>query len=194
MEQICFFHDYSMVLVVMVSVLVFYVFFSVLVSGHFRSYELERHLIELVWTVFPAFMLVFLAIPSMKVLYIIEERVYPLSRFKVIGHQWFWSYEVGNDMEEVDSFIEDSLIFRLLKVSNLVNFPFGVVNRGLISSVDVIHSWTLPSVGVKVDALPGRLNQVLVRSNKASLVVGQCSEICGSNHSFMPIVVLFSSF
>jgi cytochrome c oxidase subunit 2 len=195
MDEIMFFHDYSMILVVLISLVVFYMVLSLFFGGGFNRFILDSHLVELIWTVLPALVLIFLAVPSMKVLYMVEEVVRPFSSFKVVGHQWYWSYEIntGEDLD-FDSFIDSSSILRLIKVSGVLNLPLLVDVRGVITSADVIHSWSLPSVGVKVDAVPGRLNQIFLCSRKNSLMVGQCSEICGANHSFMPIVVGFFGY
>ena len=96
-------------------------------------------------------------------------------------------------MRETENFIDNSNILRLMKTREILQLPVNTLIRSLIRSTDVIHSWTVPSIGIKVDALPGRLNQIFLSSKRIGLFVGQCSEICGTNHSFMPITVIFSS-
>lgn len=152
----------------------------------FEGQELER-----IWTVLPAIFLLFIAFPSLRLLYLIEERdVYELS-IKVLGHQWFWSYEY-RDLKDIlfDSYIDqEKRVFRLLNVDNSLLLPINTNIRIVISRVDVIHSWTIPSLGIKVDAIPGRLNQINIIFNRLGIYFGQCSEICGANHRFIPILV-----
>lgn len=114
---------------------------------------------------------------------------------KSIGHQWYWSYELSDfKIKEFDSYIVslDQQIdynFRLLDVDNRLVLPFSSQIRLIVTSSDVIHSWTIPSTGLKIDAVPGRLNQLLFNINRTRLFFGQCSEICGTNHRFIPIVI-----
>lgn len=124
-------------------------------------------------------------------MYFSEEFYLPVFTFKSVGHQWYWSYDGIGVLGDFDSFIELSMIGRLLKTRSVIGVPVGEVIRSFITSSDVIHSWAVPSLGVKVDAIPGRLNQVFISRSCNGLVVGQCSEICGRNHSFIPIVLLF---
>lgn len=152
----------------------------------------------------PAFLLVVLVLPSMKVLYMMEDVKTPSFTFKVVAHQWYWSYVVPllNNMsfffsgQEVRGYEYDSIVEtyldcperpRLLGCSSDLLIPVGATSRLLITSTDVIHSFALPSLGLKVDALPGRINQLFSRPSRVGSYYGQCSEICGSRHSFMPI-------
>lgn len=141
----------------------------------------------------PAITLIFIAIPSLKILYLIEEIINPSITIKTIGHQWYWRYEYSDRKKiEFESYIkqkEDLKEFRLLDVDNRTPIPFSTQVRIIITSSDVIHSWTIPSIGVKIDAVPGRLNQISFTVNKPGLFYGQCSEICGTNHRFIPIVL-----
>lgn len=110
--------------------------------------------------------------------------------FKITGHQWYWSYEYINSNYELDSFIKtDNYRFRLLETFNHLIVPIKCVLRFLVSSEDVIHSWAIPSLGIKIDATPGRISQRLNLVNRPGVIFGQCREICGSNHSFMPIII-----
>lgn len=139
--------------------------------------------------------MIFIAIPSLRLIYIIDEINNPSISVKSVGHQWYWSYEYSDFKNvEFDSYIIPindikPFNFRLIDVDNRIIIPFKSQIRILISSTDVIHSWTVPSVGVKIDATPGRLNQSRFIINRPGLFFGQCSEICGANHSFIPIVV-----
>lgn len=133
--------------------------------------------------------------PSLKLIYVLDEVNSPIISIKTIGHQWYWSYEYSDFKNiEFDSYIVpineiNSYNFRLLDVDNRIIIPFKSQIRIIISSLDVIHSWTIPSLGVKVDATPGRLNQIGFLCSRTGLFYGQCSEICGANHRFIPIVL-----
>jgi len=167
-----------------------------IVGNNINKILLESQSLELFWTVMPAIILLFIGFPSIRLLYLLDEVYYPSITLKTIGHQWYWSYEYSDFSNniEFDSFIVPSNEltenqFRLLDVDNRTVLPFNTQIRNLISSADVIHSWTIPSLGVKADAVPGRLNQVRFNVNTPGLFYGQCSEICGANHRFMPIVI-----
>uniref|UniRef100_A0AAU6PC16 Cytochrome c oxidase subunit 2 n=1 Tax=Funkikonia zheana TaxID=3133676 RepID=A0AAU6PC16_9HEMI len=192
MEQLVFFHDHVMMILIFITLVVFYMMFSLYLSSYNNRNLLEGQLIEFVWTIIPAFMLIFIALPSLRILYLIEEVNSPVLTIKGVGHQWYWSYEYSDfNKIDFDSFMSLDFFdsFRLLDVDNRLVIPFGVQVRFLVSSYDVIHSWTIPSLGLKLDALPGRINQGLIFLMRPGLFFGQCSEICGSNHSFMPIVL-----
>ena len=162
---------------------------------------LERQIIECVWTIVPAVILVQIAMPSLLLLYMLDDSVDSSLTIKALGHQWYWRYEYTDFWrtgfgEEVyfDAYMIpetdiDVRNFRLLDVDNRTVVPFNTHIRVLISSADVLHSWTVPSLGVKADAVPGRLNQVKFIAQRPGLYFGQCSEICGANHRFMPIVI-----
>lgn len=147
------------------------------------------------WTILPAITLIFIALPSLRLIYILDEVNNPFITIKTIGHQWYWSYEYSDFKNiEFDSYMTpvkdlNNFRFRLLEVDNRIVIPFESQIRILVSSLDVIHSWTIPSAGVKIDATPGRLNQIRFSLNRAGLFFGQCSEICGANHRFIPIVI-----
>ena len=156
--------------------------------------------LEIIWTVIPAFILAAIAMPSFTLLYMLEEVVDPAITVKVIGHQWYWSYEYSDyvtDKEDsiaFDSYMvqEDDLEkgqLRLLEVDNPVVLPVNTSVRFLITSADVLHCFAVPSLGLKLDAVPGRLNQVGTTIKREGTFYGQCSEICGVNHGFMPIKV-----
>ena len=173
--------------------------------------------LEIIWTIIPAVILVFVAIPSFSLLYSIDEIVEPLLTIKVIGHQWYWSYEfldpnilfklyyknTGDEAANVDLNVTcafDSYMVpdeditnasqRLLAVDNMLYLPIETNIRVLVTSSDVLHCWAVPSLGVKLDACPGRLNQTSLYIKRPGTFYGQCSEICGINHAFMPIGVM----
>lgn len=166
--------------------------------------------IEIIWTVLPTLILVFIAIPSFALLYSMDEVVDPSITIKATGHQWYWSYQY-DDLQitetinetpvkailsgiEFESYMlpEDSLtvgLLRLLEVDNRVVMPIKTHIRLIVTAADVIHSWCVPSLAIKLDGCPGRINQTTLFIKRPGVYYGQCSEICGVNHAFMPIVV-----
>jgi len=157
-------------------------------------------LIELIWTISPAFILIAIAFPSFRLLYLLDEVISPTITIKVVGHQWYWSYEYSDYINESGEAIEfDSYMlpesdlelgqFRLLEVDNKVVIPTDTHIRLIVTGADVIHSFAVPSFGVKIDACPGRLNQSSILAERTGTFYGQCSEICGVYHAFMPIAV-----
>lgn len=193
-EHILFFHDHAIIVLILITILTLYLVVSLIARRKFNKFIMEGQEIETVWTILPALILIFIALPSLKTLYLIEDSKTPNITIKITGHQWYWSYEYSSlNKIETDNFIERSNTIRLLKTRELLNLPVNMLVRTIVTSADVIHSWTIPSLGTKVDALPGRLNQIFILSKRIGLFRGQCSEICGTNHSFMPILRLFSS-
>nr|CAC82149.1 cytochrome oxidase II [Calathus angustulus] len=195
MEQLMFFHDHTLMILTMITVLVSYLMSSLYFNKYINRYLLEGQTIEVVWTILPAITLVFIALPSLRLLYLLDEVSNPSITLKSIGHQWYWSYEYSDfNKLEFDSYMTpynelEISSFRLLDVDNRIILPFNTQIRVLVTAMDVIHSWTIPTLGVKIDATPGRLNQSNFFMNRSGLFYGQCSEICGANHSFMPIVI-----
>nr|QXT45645.1 cytochrome c oxidase subunit 2 [Idaea simplicior] len=195
MEQIIFFHDHTIIILIMITILVGYLMLNLFFNKYINRFLLEGQTIELIWTILPAITLIFIALPSLRLLYLLDELNNPLITLKSIGHQWYWSYEYSDFYNiEFDSYMIPSnemnnFNFRLLDVDNRIILPMNNQIRILVTATDVIHSWTIPSLGVKVDANPGRLNQTNFYINRPGLYYGQCSEICGANHSFMPIVI-----
>nr|QNE85429.1 cytochrome c oxidase subunit II [Tarnania fenestralis] len=195
MEQLIFFHDHSLLILIMITVLVSYLMTMLFFNKFTNRYLLSGQLIEIIWTIIPAVILMFIALPSLRILYLLDEINDPSITLKTIGHQWYWSYEYSDFLNlEFDSYMIPTNEmtpgnFRLLDVDNRVILPINSQIRILVSAADVIHSWTIPALGVKIDGTPGRLNQTNFMINRPGLFYGQCSEICGANHSFMPIVV-----
>nr|ABE47620.1 cytochrome c oxidase II [Jalmenus daemeli] len=195
MEQIIFFHDHSLIILIMITILVSYMMLSIFFNKFINRFLLEGQMIELIWTILPAITLIFIALPSLRLLYLLDELNNPLITIKSIGHQWYWSYEYSDfkniefDSYMIQNYNNNNNNFRLLDVDNRIIIPMNNNIRMLITATDVIHSWTVPSIGVKVDANPGRLNQTSFFLNRPGIFFGQCSEICGANHSFMPIMI-----
>nr|YP_010947412.1 cytochrome c oxidase subunit II [Pseudandraca flavamaculata]WGO62453.1 cytochrome c oxidase subunit II [Pseudandraca flavamaculata] len=195
MEQIIFFHDHTLIILLMITILVGYLMMNLFFNKYINRFLLEGQVIELIWTILPAITLIFIALPSLRLLYLLDELNNPLITLKSIGHQWYWSYEYSDFHNiEFDSYMISSNNtlpnnFRLLDVDNRIILPMNNQIRIMVTATDVIHSWTIPSLGIKIDANPGRLNQTNFFINRPGIFFGQCSEICGANHSFMPIVV-----
>nr|QZK26068.1 cytochrome c oxidase subunit II [Dendrohyrax interfluvialis]QZK26081.1 cytochrome c oxidase subunit II [Dendrohyrax interfluvialis]QZK26094.1 cytochrome c oxidase subunit II [Dendrohyrax interfluvialis] len=195
MEELLHFHDHTLMIVFLISTLVLYIISAMLSTKLSNIRALDAQGVETIWTILPAMILILIALPSLRILYMMDEINDPSLTVKTIGHQWYWSYEY-TDYEDLtfDSYMIPTEELkpgelRLLEVDNRVVLPMEMPVRMLISSEDVLHSWTIPSLGLKTDAIPGRLNQATLMSTRPGLFYGQCSEICGSNHSFMPIVL-----
>lgn len=194
-EQLIFFHDHALTIIILIITIVGFNLLSTLFNLNIDQYMYESQELELFWTIVPSFILIFIGLPSIRLLYLLDEVYNPIITIKTIGHQWYWSYEYSDfNNIEFDSYIIPSNemnneIFRLLDTDNRTTVPTNSQVRMLITAADVLHSWTIPSVGVKADAVPGRLNQVNFFTNRPGLYFGQCSEICGANHRFIPIVI-----
>jgi len=192
MEYLIFFHDYIIIIIIIIIVLVGYILISSCIEIYYNLCVFSGQELERIWTVLPGIFLLFIAFPSLRLLYLMEEYdLYDIT-IKVLGHQWYWSYEYRDLKSKMfESYLNSNEgIFRLLNVDNSLVVPFNVNIRIVVSGFDVIHSWTIPSLGVKVDAVPGRLNQLSLIFNRIGIFVGQCSEICGANHRFIPIVIV----
>lgn len=192
----------------MIFVLVFVLWMITRTLYHFHSTKnpvpekiIHGTAIEIAWTMTPSLILVLIAVPSFALLYSLDEVVDPAVTIKAIGHQWYWSYEYSDYSH---SKLDQSLAFdsymipdddlelgqlRLLEVDNRVVVPANTHLRVIITAADVLHSWAVPSLGAKCDAVPGRLNQIPLFIKREGVFYGQCSELCGANHAFMPIVV-----
>lgn len=203
MEGIVLLHDKILIYLVYILIYVFW-FISIIVINFNRNKATDSIVedkinheedLETIWTIIPSCILLIIGIPSFGLLYMMEEGSSPNLSIKVIGHQWFWSYEyqrIVDNVFEFDSYLLEDLNegeFRMVETDNIVVLPEKINIRFLISSVDVLHSYAVPPFGVKVDAVPGRINQSMVYINRLGLFNGQCSELCGVNHSAMPISV-----
>lgn len=195
-EQLFLLHDHIISILTLIMCLVFYIIFFFFISIKQKTLLKENHNLEIIWTLLPAATLLLIAFPSLRLLYISEENYSCPISIKIIGHQWYWSYEYTNFKEiEFDSFIQSNIpSIRLLETDNPINLPQNIFTQLFISSSDVLHSWAIPALGVKADASPGRLNIINIRISKPGLLFGQCSEICGSNHRFMPISLFITPF
>nr|YP_009700433.1 cytochrome c oxidase subunit II [Xenopus parafraseri]QEQ13504.1 cytochrome c oxidase subunit II [Xenopus parafraseri] len=195
MEELLHFHDHTLMAVFLISTLVLYIITIMMTTKLTNTNSMDAQEIEMVWTIMPAIILIMIALPSLRILYLMDEVNDPHLTIKAIGHQWYWSYEYTNYEDlSFDSYMipTNDLTpgqFRLLEVDNRMVVPMESPTRLLVTAEDVLHSWAVPSLGVKTDAIPGRLNQTSFIATRPGVFYGQCSEICGANHSFMPIVV-----
>ena len=196
-ELLNYFHDYIIVILLLILTFVTYIFLFLISSDRLDKYSMDSHVLETVWTVIPMVILLFIAFPSLYLLYLIEEVSSPSLTVKVVGHQWYWEYQYSNSWfnHTFDSYIVHELegiaLFYSLDVDNRLVLPTMSNILFLITSADVLHSWTVPTLGFKVDACPGRLNYVTTITPYSGVYYGQCREICGSNHRFIPIVLEF---
>nr|AVP25674.1 cytochrome c oxidase subunit II [Kalophrynus pleurostigma] len=195
MEELLHFHDHTLMAVFLISTLVLYIITTLMTTKLSSTNTIDAQEIEMVWTIMPAIILIVIALPSLRILYLMDEISNPDITIKAIGHQWYWSYEYSDFADlNFDSYMVPTKDltpgqFRLLEVDNRMISPVGMATRTLITADDVLHSWAVPTLGVKTDAIPGRLSQASFLISRPGLYYGQCSEICGANHSFMPIVV-----
>nr|ARX96629.1 cytochrome c oxidase subunit 2 [Osmia excavata] len=198
-DNLMSFHNFTLMFMIMIISITFFMLMDIFNNKFINRFLLKHHTIEIIWTIIPAIILLFICFPSLKILYFTDELWNPIFfTVKSIGHQWYWSYEYPEfNNFEFDSYMNKNLeynSFRLLDVDNRMIIPFKISIRMLTTSTDVIHSWTIPSMGVKTDATPGRINQMNIFALRPGLFFGQCSEICGMNHSFMPIVLESTSY
>jgi cytochrome c oxidase subunit 2 len=218
MEGLLNFNKHLLFIIITIVLLVAWLLFATM--SNYEEFNSPRrrkffhsNALEVVWTSLPAITLLSLASPSFNLLYSMDEVSAPELSIKVIGHQWFWSYEMSDFYKVLNCAGSDQTLkytcylltgeefykkdnvgfFRLLETNKRLLLPSNTHLRMLITSVDVLHSWTVPSFGVKIDACPGRLNQVNIFLKRVGIFFGQCSEICGVNHGFMPIVVMVVS-
>ena len=200
MDDIVWFHDY-MLLPVITAITVFVLFLIAYACIRFRasknkeaSTTSHNTFIEVIWTLVPCLILIVLAVPSFKVLYSQDEIPKAEVTIKAIGYQWYWGYEYPDENIIFDSYmIEEKDLKegqpRLLSVDNEVYVPVNKVVKVMITANDVLHAWALPSFGVKRDAVPGRINETWFKADRTGTFYGQCSELCGIKHAFMPITV-----
>jgi cytochrome c oxidase subunit II len=200
MGQLVSLHDLLLWIITLVSifvlVLLLYVCFRYRASRNANPSRRTHHtLLEITWTALPVLILVVIAIPSFKLLYYMDRAHEPEMTIKAVGHQWYWSYEYPDDGDfafdaylVADEDLQEGQL-RLLTTDNAVVLPVETDIRVLITATDVLHSWAVPAFGVKTDAVPGRINETWVRIEEPGMYYGQCSELCGDYHGFMPIMI-----
>lgn len=202
-EEFIMFHDFIMIILLFILIAVIRITFLAFLRKNLDKHLLENQFAERIWTIFPALILIQIGAPSLLILYTIEEEIEWSFLLKAIGNQWFWSYEYGWTKSSSEQIAFESYIkplkerdgesnfstFRLLDVDSRTVLPIWLPIKIVTTSIDVLHSWTIPRLGVKADACPGRLNQIIFFIFRPGLFFGQCSEICGANHRFIPICV-----
>jgi len=200
MEDIVWFHDY-MLLPIITAITAFVLFLLLYTCVRYRasrnkiaSTTSHNTLIEVLWTLIPCLILIVMAVPSFKVLYSQDTIPKADVTIKAIGYQWYWGYEYPDENIIFDSYMVDEKDLkenqpRLLTVDNEIYVPVDKVIKVMITANDVLHAWALPSFGVKRDAIPGRINETWFKADKTGTYYGQCSELCGIKHAFMPITV-----
>ena len=200
MEDIVWFHDYMLVPII-TAISVFVLFLILYACIRFRasrnpvaSTTSHNTLVEVLWTLIPCLILIVMAVPSFKVLYSQDKIPKADVTIKAVGYQWYWGYEYPDENIIFDSYmVEDKDLKnnqpRLLTVDNQVYVPVNKVVKVMITANDVLHAWALPSFGVKRDAVPGRINETWFKADRTGTFYGQCSELCGIKHAFMPITV-----
>jgi len=219
MEGIIDLHNHIMFYLVLILFFVLYMFFAILrdfykpyaLSSTINDLKLRQIMLkgngvvhgtvlEIIWTLTPSFILMLIAVPSFSLLYSMDEIIDPSLTLKAIGHQWYWSYEYSDYIQSKGASLNfDSYMIpteelalgqsRLLEVDNATVLPVKTHVRVIVTATDVLHSWAVPALGVKIDAVPGRLNQIQLFIKREGVYYGQCSEICGVNHGFMPIAI-----
>lgn len=200
MERLDAFHLLLVAIAVAICVLVFALLVYVLVRFNEKAHPTPSRtahntLLEIAWTTIPVVILVVIAVPSFKALYYMDRAPDPALTLKVTGYQWYWDYEYPDqELGPITSvMVPDEELQpgqrRLLEVDNRVVLPVGVDVRILVTAGDILHSWAVPALGIKLDAVPGRLNETWAHIVEPGVYYGQCSELCGTNHAYMPIAV-----
>nr|YP_009073545.1 cytochrome c oxidase subunit II [Scirtothrips dorsalis]AIQ80996.1 cytochrome c oxidase subunit II [Scirtothrips dorsalis] len=195
------FHDYTNMFLLLIITFIFLVIFRIFISN-FTNYTFKENTnLEIIWTIFPMIILFMIAYPSLYYLYLFDLSVNPSVTTKVFGAQWYWIYEKfdfkeGNSyssymLSDLDLLKENpyKMGWRLLETDTRMIVPFGTEIQCLTTSMDVIHSFSVPELGIKADAIPGRLNSINFQISKPGIYYGQCAEICGTGHAFMPICI-----
>jgi cytochrome c oxidase subunit 2 len=199
-EQLTDFHNLLLVIITAITLLVLALLVYVMVRFNAKANPnptrtSHNTVLEVAWTVLPVVILVVIAVPSFKVLYFMEKTEAADMTLKVVGHQWYWEYQYPDheDLTFSSYMVPDEDIqpgqHRLLETDNRIVLPVDSNIRIIITAGDVLHSWAMPALGVKKDAIPGRLNETWARIDREGVYYGQCSEICGTNHGYMPITI-----
>ena len=195
MDNIMWFHDWLLVIITMITLFVLALLITVVVKFNARanpvpSRTTHNTLIEVAWTLIPVMILVALVVPSFRLLFLELDVPKADLTVKATGKQWYWSYAYpDNGKFEFDSLLAQDKKPRLLGVDNELVVPVNKVVRVQVTGADVIHSFAVPAFGIKIDAIPGRLNETWFKATKTGMFYGQCSELCGKDHAFMPIAV-----
>lgn len=195
MDRIHSFYDVLLVIITVITVIVMGLLLTVMIRFNARrnpvpSRTTHNTLIELAWTLVPVLILVGIAVPSFRLLFLQLDLPKAALTIKATGKQWYWTYSYpDNGNFEFDSLVTKNKKPRLLSVDNDLVVPVNKVVRVQVTGADVIHSFSVPAFGIKIDAVPGRLNETWFKADKVGMYYGQCSQLCGRDHAFMPIAV-----
>lgn len=199
MERFVSFHHLLLIIITSVVIFVFVLLTYTCVRFYHKNNPVPNKFthnvgMEIFWTVIPCILLIIIAIPSFKLLYYVDSVGPRDMTIKVVGRQWFWQYEYPEEKIAFDSYmIPDNQLkpgeIRLLSVDNSLVLPVDTDIRIMVTGGDVLHSFAMPAFGIKIDAVPGRINETWVRITKTGNYYGQCSELCGIGHGFMPIAI-----
>lgn len=183
-------HEYILFYLLIILIFVTYLLIYISISrNEHKSIDLNHNsVLEFIWTITPGIILILIGIPSFKLLYSMDEVLNPLITLRITGSQWYWDYSIFDIT--ISSYLkEDYKLFKMLETDNPIYLPILTPIRLIVTASDVIHSWAIPAFGIKIDAIPSRLNQGLLYILKKGLYYGQCSELCGLGHSSMPIEI-----
>nr|YP_010624553.1 cytochrome c oxidase subunit II [Matsucoccus matsumurae]WBG67624.1 cytochrome c oxidase subunit II [Matsucoccus matsumurae]WRQ20334.1 cytochrome c oxidase subunit II [Matsucoccus matsumurae] len=191
MEKINMMYEFFMIIMIMISLFIMYMMIILLINNFINKMIMENQYIEIIWTLLPLMLILIMLIPSIKLLYNNNENKNSNLMIKILGNQWFWNYEYLNFNIKFNSYMmmNKKFHFNNLETNNHLILPFNYQIQMISSSLDVIHSWTIPSMNIKMDTIPNQLNSNYMIMMKPNMMFGQCSEICGMNHSFMPIQI-----
>jgi len=184
-------NNYIILIIIIIIFIITYINIYIFLNKFNNKILIENNFIEIIWTIIPLIIIIFIALPSIKILYLNNEIKYNILSIKIISNQWFWYYEYLNFNNKFNSYIiyNKNFNFNLIETDNKIIIPFNLPLQLILTSIDVIHSWTIPSINLKIDTIPNQLNNQIFKTNKPGLIFGQCSEICGINHSFIPIQI-----
>lgn len=184
-------NNYIIIIIIIIIITILYLNFYIYLNKFNNKILIENNIIELIWTLIPIIIIFIIIIPSIKIIYLNNELKKNIISIKIISNQWFWYYEYLNFNNKFNSYIiyKKNFNFNLIETDNRIIIPFNIPIQLILTSIDVIHSWTIPSLNIKIDTIPNQLNNQIIKLNKPGLIYGQCSEICGINHRFIPIKI-----
>lgn len=185
MEEIHLFHDCILIIINMIALGSGLALYLLTNQHHTNRATTEAQAIEFAWTILPAFVVAIISYPSLRLLYMVDDAIGVRITVKALGHQWYWLYDYP-DGPRFNSYLLPGR-YRLLETDMRLTLPASQITQILVTAADVLHSWTVPTMAVKADAIPGRVNKLSLVPKRPGIYYGQCREICGSNHTFIPI-------
>lgn len=183
--------DKILIIIISIFIIIIYINLFIIKNKFINKNYFNNQKLEFIWTIIPILIIISIANISINVLYINNEIKLNSINIKILGNQWFWFYRYINLEKSFNSYImiKNNFNFNILETDNKLIVPTNFQNLIFTSSLDVIHSWTIPRINIKIDAIPNQINSIRILINKINLLFGQCSEICGINHSFIPIII-----